>query len=317
MCSLSSLGDDLLYHILRSVGPADAVRLAQTSPCWGRILTSSATGLRVWKPFAIRRWGTAVSLGDSSDEHESADNDQGGGNGLSSSIVKSDYETCTSHKHAVSAWYGYYRHRSSSFSGRPKQISHLDLIQEQYGTDPYKLLAACILCSRTSGGYIIRTVVHDFLQKYPTPTDVIEANITVMAEELHPLGLNRERTIKRFASGFVLPWREVKELHGCGAFAASSHDVFCKGDWKAVLSDKKADRNVKAYAAFFRRLLANKGDSDAESEEVREEEERAEAQRIKKRKQRRPPKVRKPLPERSKKKRNTAREGSRKSPRNR
>lgn len=315
MCSLSTLGDDLLYHILRGIGPADAVRLAQTSLCWeAKVLTSNVTGQRVWKPFAIHRWGTAVSLGDS-DKHRSADNEQGGGNGLSSSMVKSDDDT--SHKHVVSAWYGYYRHRSSSFSGRPKQISHLDLIQEQYGTDPYKLLTACILCSRTSGGYIIRTVVHDFLQKYPTPTDVIEANITVMAEELHPLGLNRERTIKRFASGFVLPWREVKELHGCGAFAASSHDVFCKGDWKTVLRDKKADRNVKAYAAFCRRLLASKGDSDAEAEEAREEEKRAEAQRIKERKQRRPPKVRKPLPERSKKKRITAREGSRKSPRNR
>lgn len=311
--SLSSTSDDIMYRILRLVGPSSAVMLAQTSPRWTeKILRSAVSGQLVWKSFAIERWGHAVSLGDGERcQVEEGSDVSGGGN---SDLHSADEDTQEKQQvSSVSSWYNYYRHRCSTWS-KPPQISHLALIQEQYAHDPYQLLSACILCSRTSGSCTIRTVVRCFLQKYPTPTDVIEADINVMANELHSLGLNRERTMKRFASDFVLPWEDVKELHGCGAFASSSHDVFCKGDWKSVLRDKKADRNVRAYAAFCRRLFADRGDSDAEAEEAREGKERLEVQKGKNKKRRKPPKLRKPLPE--KKKRRRGREGSRRLPRN-
>jgi len=60
--------------------------------------------------------------------------------------------------------------------------------------------------------------------------------------------------MKRFAMGYMQPWDSVTELYGCGAFAASSFAVFCHGDYKSVLKDKKADKNVKAYAAYLKRV---------------------------------------------------------------
>ena len=154
----------------------------------------------------------------------------------------------------------------------------------------------------------MRTTARQFLEQYPTPTSVLyEENMTEMAELLHPLGLNRERTMKRFVRDFLAPWSDVKELHGCGAFAKASFDVFCRGDYRSVLKDKKADRNVKAYAGFVRRLLANGGDEEAEMDEAESREEEMK-KTVKKRK---PPKVRKPLPDPSSKKKRPRREGTR------
>ena len=282
--SNNSLSDDCLYHILLLAGPRASATLGLTcSHAYDKVLTCQVASSRVWKVFAVQRWGAACASLEMGD----------------------DDDTSTS-------WYRYYRQRSSCFPNRPAQISHLDLIQEHYAADPYKLLTVCILCSRTSGGYLVRTTARQFLEQYPTPTTVLyEQNMTEMAELLHPLGLNRERTMKRFVRDFLAPWSDVKELHGCGAFAKASFDVFCRGDYRSVLKDKKADRNVKAYAAFVRRLLANGGDEEAEMDEAESREEETK-KTVKKRK---PPKVRKPLPDPSSKKKRPRREGTRRSAR--
>ena len=298
-----SLSDDCLYHILLLAGPRASTTLGLTcSSAYSKVLSSLVTSSRVWKVFAVQRWGKACApLVSDADNSESitgstADKDDGVPSALS-----------------ASPWYGYYRQRCSSFPNRPKQISHLDLIQEHYAFDPYRLLTVCILCSRTSGGYLVRTTARQFLEKYPTPMSVLEEeDMDAMAKLLHPLGLNRERTMKRFVHDFLAPWTDVKELHGCGLFAKASFDVFCRGDYKVVLKDKKADRNVKAYAAFVRRLLASGGDEDAEAMEeadAREEEMKRKAKEAKKRK---PPRDRsKPIPAKKKQ-----RAGTRQSPRN-
>ena len=174
--------------------------------------------------FAATRWGDKVSL--DSDEVPST----------------------------TSSWYEYYRHRCS-WTHLPGSKSKLDLIQEDYGHDPYKLLSACILCSRTSGSQTVRDVVKSFFDKYRTPSAVLSADIATMEKELKPLGLNREKTMKKFAEGFLRQWTHVHELHGCGAFASSSFHVFCRGDYQKVLREKKCDKNVRAYASYLKRVV--------------------------------------------------------------
>mmetsp|Transcript_34419 Transcript_34419/g.83261 ORF Transcript_34419/g.83261 Transcript_34419/m.83261 type:complete len:273 (-) Transcript_34419:574-1392(-) len=216
--SLDSIDDDSVLHILRYASPDASARLGLTSKIWGSKVLENE---RLWNAFAIDRWGGGVSV-------------------------------CEPN----ASWYRYYRHRCSSWKLRPASqgTSHLDLVQECYASDPYHLLTACILCSRTSGGPLIRTVVRDFLSKYDTPTKVLDADLSAMGKELHPLGLKRERIMKRFAGGFLGNWTDVTEMHGCGAFASASFDVFCHGDYKKVLKDKKADRNVRAYASYLKEV---------------------------------------------------------------
>jgi len=102
--------------------------------------------------------------------------------------------------------------------------------------------------------------VQQFVEKYPNPTTVINADVKDMAIELHSLGLNRECTMMKFAAEFLGDWKDVRSLHGCGNFASSSFDMFCRGDFKKVLRDKKADRNVKGYASFVKKLESSGGD---------------------------------------------------------
>lgn len=241
--TIESIDDDSILNILLYSSPIASAKLGMCSKKWrdkiflqmkhaheGECSGDSILASRLWKSFAINRWGNRVALANSSNDD--------------------DYDSSSS---SSIAWYEYYKHRCSSSWEllRPalqEGVSHLDLIQEQYAHDPYRLLTACILCSRTSGGPTIRKVVHDFLEKYSNPTSVIDADITIMARELHPLGLNRERVMRRFAKDFLrMEWTggDVTALHGCGAFAASSFAVFCRGEYKRVMKDKKADKNVK------------------------------------------------------------------------
>ena len=62
--------------------------------------------------------------------------------------------------------------------------------------------------------------------------------------------------MKLFATGFLNIWIGMTELHGCGAFTASSFGVFYGGDYNKVLKEKKADCNVKAYAAPLERMYS-------------------------------------------------------------
>ena len=214
---LKSIDDDILLKILQYI-PNDSAKLGLMSNKWRRQKNP------LWKVLAVSRWGNGV-----------VDNNTSNIN-----------------------WYQYYYQRcSTSGDVIPNETSHLDLIQEQYTHDPYFLLTACILSSRTRGGLHVQNIVHDFLKKYPTPTSVINAKGSSMESELKPLGFHRELTMKRFAIGFLKPWVNITELHGCGPFAASSLAVFCHGDYNSVLKDKKADKNVKAYASYLKKKVNN------------------------------------------------------------
>jgi len=218
--SLESMDDDILLKILQYI-PNDSAKLGLLNNKW-RMQKN-----QLWKILAIKRWGNGVV--DNNKEHSSIN------------------------------WYQYYYQRCSTSGGIiPNETSHLDLIQEQYIHDPYHMLTACILSSRTSGGINVRRIVSDFLKKYPTPTLVINADISTMEAELCKLGLNREKTMKQFADGFLKPWDNITKLRGCAAsLAGPSLTVFCHGDYKSVLKDKKAHPNVKAYASYLKKKVNN------------------------------------------------------------
>eukprot|EP00985_Skeletonema_marinoi_P005907 scaffold2563_cov139-Skeletonema_marinoi.AAC.5 len=228
--SLDLVDSDSLIHIIQYCQAEEAARVGLCNEKWNDKIFQ---GGKLWKTFATTRWGDGISLVDSDEE-----------------------QSTTSY-----SWYEYYRHRCS-WMPLPGQKSKLDLIQEDYGHDPYKLLSACILCSRTSGSQTVKDVVKAFFDKYKTPSDILSGDIATIEKELKPLGLNREKTMKKFAQEFLRPWTQVSELHGCGAFASSSFDIFCRGDFKKVLREKKCDKNVRAYASYLKRVVDQTDEED-------------------------------------------------------
>lgn len=217
---------NILFTIMSFSCSEEAARLGTTNKAWKSRLHQDNFAQRLWRSKSMKRWGEAVDIV----EGPSPNRD----------------------------WYKYFCNRSAS-ARLPSECSPLDLIQERYADDPFRMLSSCILASRTSGGFIIRRVISDFFEAYPSPTAVINGDTNDMATMLHPLGLNRERTMKRFAIDFLSPeWTDgrVSRLHGCGNFAQNSWDVFCHGRYQQVLRDKKGDRNVKSYASYLKRCLA-------------------------------------------------------------
>jgi len=260
---------DNLLTILSFASPLDAAKLGLVNKkCNNIILCSETTGERLWKSYSLHRWGSGATIQGNSDDDSDKTTKSKGKKTKNKTESRENLTSLQSSSATSSLWYNYYRHRSSYASSANLPKSTLLLIQEDYATDPYKLLSACILCSRTSGGPLIRNIVEDFFNHYPTPTDVCEADCATLEEELLPLGLHRERTIQRFAKDFLGNWSKVTDLHGCGSFAAASWDVFCRGDWKTVLRDKKADRNVRAYASFLKRSQQPSIGSDNDPEMI-------------------------------------------------
>ena len=147
----------------------------------------------------------------------------------------------------------------------------------RYGYDPWKLLSGCVLSSRTSGGDRVWGPIRAFFERFPTPTAVLdeaEANgLAGMEEMLKPLGLNRERTITRAAEGFLRVWDRPSELYGCGKFAEDSWLAFCHGEVRRVAKDPRADRNVRAYAAWAVKALRGGGAAAAAAASQAEAEE--------------------------------------------
>ncbi|CAM9522419.1 unnamed protein product, partial [Ectocarpus fasciculatus] len=85
-------------------------------------------------------------------------------------------------------WLAFYLRRVGHRVAPP---SPLNLLQEHYTEDAYRLLSCCILCSRTSGGDTVKDAVAAFFDACPTPTSVLAADLGELRKTLLPLGLNR------------------------------------------------------------------------------------------------------------------------------
>ena len=115
---LDLVDNDSLLHILQYVHADQIARVGLSSKKWCEKIYGGGTSNKIWNSFAFTRWGDeCVSIHSQDNQHSSA---------ASSS----------------SSWYEYYRHRCTWIA---QPVSNLDLIQEYYGHDPYKLLELLVL----------------------------------------------------------------------------------------------------------------------------------------------------------------------------
>lgn len=187
-------------------------------------------GVRIFGVAAWQPHGAASGGGDS-----------GSGSGSGSGSAVTSYG---------SPFYAYYRHRA--VLTRPP-ASPLHLIQEEYCDDLWRTIACCVLCSRTSGSEKVHATIASFMHAFPTPSAVMDADEAALADLLHPLGLNRERTITRTAAGFLSRhWTggTVSDLVGCGPFVADSAAIFCR---EGGFACRPADQTLQRYVAWLRR----------------------------------------------------------------
>eukprot|EP00752_Nemacystus_decipiens_P003469 g3204.t1 len=293
MGKLQRLGADTICNIVAFALGADIVALLTTSR-HVRATLAGPVARKHFQALSIARWGEGcrchyatatkhLQEGDDATRGVSSNaavRSSTGGIARTAEKVGGDdgsggHEDLTKEDNAD--WLAFYLRRAGH---RAVQPSPLDLLQEHYTEDAYRLLSCCILCSRTSGGDTVKAAVAAFFRACPTPTSVLSADQEELRKTLLPLGLNREAIIKRFAEGFLTtPWHDPSELHGCGRFASDSWQIFCLGscrpgdqvvaaaDADAAKSAKKKsgnagrrgslDRNLAAYCRYALRSAAD------------------------------------------------------------
>ncbi|KAG0523234.1 hypothetical protein BDA96_07G106300 [Sorghum bicolor] len=114
--------------------------------------------------------------------------------------------------------------------GAPTVLPH-KLLQENYASDPWKVIVICMLLNLTQGKQVEKKV-NGFFERYPDPQTAYRADPKKMAEYLAPLGFQRVKTkrIQKFSKAYVgEEWTYITELCGVGKYAADAYAIFCAG----------------------------------------------------------------------------------------
>ena len=131
------------------------------------------------------------------------------------------------------------------------------LIQEEYWPDEWKILTCCLLLNLTSIKQV-RPMIHNFFEKYPTPSSIINAEVEELQQLLKPLGFWRKRTktLKRFSEEFVgSDWKMPKDLFGCGKYANDCWKILCAGQWRET---SPGDHALNEYQDFLNDYFGDK-----------------------------------------------------------
>lgn len=112
--------------------------------------------------------------------------------------------------------------------------SPLNLVQEPYFGDDWKVLVCCLLLNLTTHKQV-RKILPELFRKYPSPFTMSMAEEESLKRLLQPLGLvnKRTKTLIRFSKEYLTKdWKTAKDLYGCGKYADDAWHIFCVGDWE-------------------------------------------------------------------------------------
>lgn len=174
----------------------------------------------------------------------------------------------------------------------PLSAESFGLIQEKVAHDPFKLLVAVTLLNKTKGTVAI-PMFHAVIQRYPTATDLVHANISDLAAMIKNLGLqkNRANTLVNLAKMWIqdppvkgkryrtlnypVPGAgrdirpsevldddderqgafEIGHLPGCGPYAMDSWRIFCRDRLRGLASGYNGGGANEAFQPEWTRVV--------------------------------------------------------------
>ncbi len=107
-------------------------------------------------------------------------------------------------------------------------VSPLNLLQELYRDNPWKMLVCCLFLNQTTRKQVDK-IRETFFLRYPTPKCLLEHSDEEIENLIQPLGFKKVRTkrLKRFSEEFIVKdWKDPIELHGIGKYAKDSWEIF-------------------------------------------------------------------------------------------
>lgn len=118
-------------------------------------------------------------------------------------------------------------------------VSPLNLLQELYRENPWKMLVCCLFLNQTTRKQVDK-IREEFFLRYPSPQHLLKTEDEEIEDLIKSLGFKRVRTqrLKRFSLEFISKeWKEPIELHGIGKYAQESWEIFQKLNFNVQPTD--------------------------------------------------------------------------------
>lgn len=122
------------------------------------------------------------------------------------------------------------------------ELSPLNLFQERYADEPWKLLCCCI-CLNLCSGRALESVHEDLFALWPTPLHMATADCTEVETLMTQLGLQRRRALAliRMSTAYACWWDggNPMDLPGIGKYGSDSYRIFVRGELEVRPTDKE------------------------------------------------------------------------------
>ena len=121
------------------------------------------------------------------------------------------------------------------------------MVQQQINMDPWAHMVGVIMLNQT-GRKPVKTVLPEFLERWPTPERLLRSRIIDIEEVIQPLGMFRVRAKRIYQMSIdFLTWdgKDAKMLHGIGKYGSDSYEIFFKNNLAVEPTDKELIRYLK------------------------------------------------------------------------
>lgn len=122
-----------------------------------------------------------------------------------------------------------------------------DLMVQQQIDGAWQHMVGVIMLNQT-GRKPVKTVLPEFLARWPTPERLLRSRIMDIEDVIKPLGMwkKRAKTLYKMSIDF-LTWNgdDATMLHGIGKYGSDSYEIFFKDNLSVQPTDKELLRYLK------------------------------------------------------------------------
>lgn len=122
-----------------------------------------------------------------------------------------------------------------------------DLMVQQQISNSWEHFIGVIMLNQT-GRKPVKTVLPEFLYRWPTPNDLLKAHHMTVKKVIKPLGMSnvRYKRLRQMTKDY-LTWdgKDATMLYGIGKYGSDSYEIFFKKNYSVKPTDKELVRYLK------------------------------------------------------------------------
>jgi endonuclease III len=122
-----------------------------------------------------------------------------------------------------------------------------DLMVQQQIANEWQHMVGVIMLNQT-GRKAVKTVLPQFLERFPSPEVLLRSRIIDIEEMIKPLGMYRVRAKRIYKMSIdFLTWDKLdaRMLYGIGKYGSDSYEIFFKNNLTVQPTDKELKRYLE------------------------------------------------------------------------